>query len=254
MKIDYTKTDALIRNFDLITIEAEYKRAVLLLRDSFANFDAIENIYKLYFNCEYSPLSSVLTRHTVEYHIKDLTQKAWYQVIEKMQIRDFLSQKKREEIDRMVSENRMPEFTAMNISHFITDAAQNINTIVQDLAVSVWNFIKPHRTDYKTNCKDIPNKAVLKYIFTNFPTYSFDYNKWASLKDLDNIFHLLDGKGVVKYPGGICTAINGTKERFAETEYFKLKWYGNGNLHVEFKRMDLVQKLSVLATKNNLAR
>jgi len=41
-------------------------------------------------------------------------------------------------------------------------------------------------------------------------------------------------------------AIN-TSNGTGETEYFKFKACKNGNLHLEFKRMDLVSKLNQLA-------
>ncbi len=54
----------------------------------------------------------------------------------------------------------------------------------------------------------------------------------------------------VKWPGDVVTKINEAvrdKKWEAETEYFKLKWYKVGTLHIEFKRMDLVAKMNALA-------
>ena len=63
---------------------------------------------------------------------------------------------------------------------------------------------------------------------------------------VDKAFHLLDGKGLPKYPGDFLTAIREAMRRsrgpgFAgESEYFRFRVYGNGNVHLELKRMDLV--------------
>ena len=66
---------------------------------------------------------------------------------------------------------------------------------------------------------------------------------------MDNAFHLIDGAGISKYPENAITAIeNAAKNQdFAETEYFRFQWYKNGNLHIKFKRMDLVNKINQIA-------
>ncbi len=66
---------------------------------------------------------------------------------------------------------------------------------------------------------------------------------------MDNVFHRLDGKGSPKYQDGFVTMLNvAIRERRpgAEISYFRCKWFMNCNLHVEFKRLDLLKQLSQL--------
>jgi hypothetical protein len=70
---------------------------------------------------------------------------------------------------------------------------------------------------------------------------------------VDKAFHLLDGKGLPKYPGDFLTAVREAMRRsrgpgFAgESEYFRFRVYGNGNVHLELERMDLVAERTASA-------
>lgn len=67
------------------------------------------------------------------------------------------------------------------------------------------------------------------------------------------MFALLDGKpGVTTHQGWLADAICAADGGIGETEYFAFKCYGNGNLHLRFKRMDLVKKLNAVAGGRNL--
>jgi hypothetical protein len=119
----------------------------------------------------------------------------------------------------------------------------------------VFNFIKPS-TGHKTNeyAKGMPPKVILTGVIESmfYPRAYISCYRKDKLKDLDNIFHLLDGKGAVKYPGDLVTIIEGNENQEAETEYFAAKWFKNGNLHITFKRMDLADKLAQIGSKNTL--
>ncbi len=76
-----------------------------------------------------------------------------------------------------------------------------------------------------------------------------------NLAALDNCFHLLDGRGVAKYPEDAVTKINeaiGDKQWECETEYFAFHRYKKDSMHICFRRLDLVRRLNKLAGGNRL--
>lgn len=76
------------------------------------------------------------------------------------------------------------------------------------------------------------------------PTYSREQELLA----IDGVFHLLDGKGIMReHRGPLVKAIVECQDGRGETELFRFKCFKNGNLHLEFKRLDLVQELNLLA-------
>ena len=80
--------------------------------------------------------------------------------------------------------------------------------------------------------------------------FSVRYHKRDELRALDQVFHMMDGKPQPEsYEGGICDAVNRTtgQENRWESDYFKGRAFKNGNLHLEFKRQDLVDRFNAVA-------
>ena len=75
--------------------------------------------------------------------------------------------------------------------------------------------------------------------------FRVSYHYENQLRALDNVFHMLDGKPLSTYRNGdLINAINESERGAGETEYFRYKSFLNNNLHLEFRRMDLVQRLN----------
>jgi hypothetical protein len=75
--------------------------------------------------------------------------------------------------------------------------------------------------------------------------FRVSYHYENQLRALDNVFHMLDAKPLSAYRNGdLINAINESECGAGETEYFRFKSFLNSNLHLEFKRMDLVQRLN----------
>jgi hypothetical protein len=83
-----------------------------------------------------------------------------------------------------------------------------------------------------------------------------NYYREQYYRCLDNVFHLLDGKGAIKtHYGALYNAVKKAGENHetaGTTEYFEFKAYKNGNLHLKFRRMDLVKKLNAMAANREL--
>jgi hypothetical protein len=120
-----------------------------------------------------------------------------------------------------------------------------------------FNLLRPRNSEYKTNTQyEIKEKVILNYLIdNNYGFVTISYNGRRELTSLDNCFHLLDGRGVAKYPEDAVTKINeaiGDNQWECETEYFAFRWYKKGSLHIRFKRLDLVRRLNKLAGGNSL--
>lgn len=74
-----------------------------------------------------------------------------------------------------------------------------------------------------------------------------------TLRDVERAFYTLDGKEQPERSGGIIGALStakgnrwGAAAYMAETDYFRVRVFQNGNVHVWFKRDDLVEKVNQL--------
>ena len=68
------------------------------------------------------------------------------------------------------------------------------------------------------------------------------------LMAIDKVFHLLDGQGIPEgYEGPLIDALQTAGDGKGETNYFVFQCYQNTNIHLTFKRLDLVKLLNQVA-------
>ncbi len=190
----------------------------------------------------------------------------WQEIITKSQVRHFLSEKRKKELDEMLyprndyEPDKLPEISIEAVQSFISNIAGDLDGLFREAVCEVFDMLRPPRSEYKTNTEyEIGERVVLNYIISHdkwgFTSLNY-YGAKQKLINMDNVFHLLDGKPVVTYPDDIVTcmkeAILPPRKWEAETEYFGLRWHKKGTLHVRFKRMDLVAKLNKIAGGNRL--
>lgn len=142
-----------------------------------------------------------------------------------------------------------PDFTIDNIrSHFLT-MFQDADMMFKRGLVNVFRKLD---SSYRTNEKEpfkVGSKVILGYTFTNWSGYlQVGYGMYNHgtdrLNDIDRVFKTLDGKK--HHPRELECAINdkfkSTREYIYEDDYYRIKGFKNGNMHLEFKRADLLEK------------
>lgn len=102
-------------------------------------------------------------------------------------------------------------------------------------------------------------KIGSRIVFTRaFDPLGAGWNHYArqdeALRDVERVFFVLDGKQQPERYAGIVGSIDEERRKSgfkllpftAESDYFRVKVYGNGNAHVWFKRDDLVEKANLV--------
>lgn len=205
----------------------------------------------------------------VEAVLKEVKRCAWSGLVDRMEIRKVLSIKRRETLDTQLSGNgrnryedvpELPEITESNILAMLQDNMAKATDYANEAVYEVFEWLRPqlgHASALKTNDKwRIGKKVIIGYaVEAGYgrgkyrPTHHYEKNLIA----LDNIFHMLDGKGALKsYYGELCDAIKDSADGTGATTYFKFKCCKNRNIHIEFTRPDLVQKINKTAGGNRL--
>jgi len=186
----------------------------------------------------------------------EMKKKVWQYIFQKVDIYNLISEKRREELDRQIEKGDLPEITVENIQSTVGGLLQNIGNLYKETVQETFDWLRPPRSRLKTNTEyEIGKKAIKEWVFDCDYGCRISYRSEQGLRGLDNAFHLMDGKGSVKYPGDVVTKINEAinhKQWGAETEYFKLKWYKVGTLHIDFNRLDLVEKMNAMAGGNRI--
>lgn len=195
--------------------------------------------------------------------IRYIDRNAWKSVVDRLQVREVVSVKKGEELDRQLQDGELPPLTETNVLSFMTNLFNDMDSLLEDSAREVFNWLRPEwRTRLKTNRKNtfgLTNKVIIvggmnSNWMGGYPK-EINYYRRKHFQALDNVFHLLDGKGVAKHPDDLVTqiAVAGRDGKACcETEYFRCNWYKNSNLHIEFRRPDLVTALNKLAGSGQL--
>lgn len=185
--------------------------------------------------------------------------RAWRQLYAMLDIDKIMSIKRGDEIRKKLDDGDLPEITLHNIATAFETLVQNAGTFAKEIIEEIYDWIRPaadsHRMkEYKTNQKYATFELGKKVILTG----CFNYGRVSDYQEkyliaLDKVFYLLDGKSMMTegYRSPLVDALNGKEDR-GETEYFSFQAYGNGNVHLQFRRMDLVKEFNRIAGGLNL--
>ena len=215
-----------------------------------------------------------LTSHARNIGIKEVKRafkrEAWSVLIDRLGIRKLMSSKRAAELDDELhqtsrsytreAEDSLPEISAETLFEVLNGMVSSADEFMQESVQEVYDALKPRgNTKYKTNSSPWKlEPKVIKEWMVEYSCNSFRPCYGASerhLIALDNIFHRLDGKGVPSgHRGPLVDAINACTEgnNTAETPYFKARCFLNRNLHLWFKRQDLLDKFNEIAGRNRL--
>lgn len=142
---------------------------------------------------------------------------------------------------------RPPEFTDATLRATFIDLRINAGSMFRR---GIFNVFKTLSDRYRTNAKE-PFRIGRKVVMSSMvearygPALSVKYDYAANkLNDLDRVIHTLDKKPFEArtLESAMNTAfLNGN---VFENEYYLVKAFKNGNLHLEFKRPDLLEKVN----------
>lgn len=186
---------------------------------------------------------------------KLLEREAWGVLVDKLGIKNVMSVAKRKLFDEQLEKGGLPPVCEQTITAILLGLVGQAQDFARDAAREVFDALRPRgwvAGKYKTNDAFRVGRRV---ILTSHVEQAYNggfrcsYHYQQEVTAIDGIFHLLDGKGVMRENmGPLYKAINavGATGR-GETEYFKFRCCKNRNLHLEFKNLDLVKELNLLA-------
>lgn len=189
--------------------------------------------------------------------IAKLKKDAWAVIVERMELRRLLSIKRRSELDSQIDKGELPELTEENVLALFEASAANVNTYLEEAVQEVFDFLRPPQSRYKTNTEfELGKRVILTWQVEkgwSRGKFRVNYHREKHLTALDNVFHMIDGRGPIKsYHGPLYDAITDSPDGTGKTDYFKFRCCINGNLHLEFLKPDLVAKLNAIAGGNRL--
>jgi hypothetical protein len=238
--------EELVRSWDLAM--HELKVGLQHIEKSVQHLKAFEGAGSVYRLCPFKHDEYSLD---FEKKRKRMRSAAWAYLVDRIELKKMASIARAKEIDKQLhSDNtEMPEITMDNIFGWLESMATQGKTFLDEAIIEVYDKLRPRRRDYKTNSAfKIGEKVILSYRLENVWSgrgFRINYDYADELRAIDNVFHMLAGQKLSAYrEGDLIKAIEDCKDGKGETEFFQFKCYRNQNLHLKFKRMDLVERIN----------
>jgi hypothetical protein len=191
----------------------------------------------------------------VERTIDRMKRDAWAHVVARFELRRFMSVKRWNEMQQTLEKGELPELTVENAAAFAEQWRAMAPEMLTEAVNEVFEILRPgqHSRTFKLKCNsqlEVPPKVALAgYVERQWSGtgYRVDYNRQQEILALERIFLALDGKGVVSknYSSELDHAMR-TSDR-GETALFRFRCFKNRNLHLWFKRRDLLQRFNQIA-------
>ena len=179
---------------------------------------------------------------------------AWRYLVDRIELKKMASIARAKEIDKQLHDkpDTLPDITMDNIFGWLEAMAGQGRKFLEEAVVEVYRNLRPSTWNrHKTNSAfRVGRKVILTHrVSSGYKSGHFraNYHCQDELRAIDNVFHMLDGKALSQYrDGDLCRAIEEAERGIGETEFFRFKCFRNGNLHLEFRRLDLVGQLNAI--------
>ena len=194
-----------------------------------------------------------LTWDEPEEHIRELRRQAWQALIERMEIRKYMSIAAWTTFQKQIDDGEPPPINVATIKGMIDQFQADIPDMLQVAVKEVFEWLRPTGDRYKTNSQfEIGERVVLTWMVErSFGRWRVRYDREQNLLALENVFAIVGGlvPQQAGYYSALSTAIKACPPESCHgaTDLMEFRGYGNGNLHLRFRRMDLVRRLNAVA-------
>jgi hypothetical protein len=264
--------DQLATKLTITRLVNAYLQAETDLRQAFRLLGSVEQSLNDVFMTE-STIASRIHVHQRYHHqgmawndvedaLTELRRDVWRSLIQRLEIRGMMSEARWNDFHKRVqSADDVPPITMEYVMGFVQDMASQIPTMAEEKVVEVFEWLRPHNSRHKSNSEEeIPPKVVMTWMldWSDWaPHYRLHWERSQRLIALQSVFQALDGKGHVVKGAYSDVEIAMRLPDFngaGETDYLRFRCFRNGNMHLAFKRLDLLARLNQIAGGRRLKR
>ena len=226
------------------------------IREAFATIHAAEQSLTAVFALEQWSSISVPHRY-VNYGkpddaIIELSRTLWRALIDRLEVKRMLSPQAARTLEDQIERGPHVPITQENVRQVVEHFQKSLPDMLRESVEYVFNFLRPRHSRLKTNTQfEVKPKVIIEGALEWWVNHYHVHHHWQdSLRALENVFTALDGKGQISktYYSHLSDEIGKTgEEGRGATEYFEFKCYRTGNLHLKFKRLDLLKHFNEMA-------
>lgn len=171
-------------------------------------------------------------------------QHAWQLLFSRTHVLDIMTAKGKEEWRTAIDKGEAPPFTKEAVSGTLRDLYEHRQAV---FGMSVVECFQSLQTRYLRNKLSKFNRRVLISNFFKGMGTLPDPGTGDEVDDLLRFMAICDGKPI-PHGESVRNAVQRVSlhggERLFENEYLALRWFKNGNAHLTFKRLDLLDALN----------
>jgi hypothetical protein len=206
------------------------------------------------------PSGAQMKNRHIDAVLLDMKKSVWRHIFRHTGLRGLMSLQNQRNLDKQLDTGEgLPDITVESVLGLVSKLSGDLPGLVEETIREVFDILRPRGKwdggQYKTNSEyEVGAKVILTGAMSYHGERVGHGRSEDELRALQNVFQLLDGKGpVTDHCGELVNAINlAGREKDSwrpgagscETEYFRVKWCKNRNIHLEFKRLDLVKELN----------
>jgi len=190
---------------------------------------------------------------------------AWRYVIDQCGLQAYMTERRKKELHEQLASGTFPPLTVDNILSTLRSLSSQVGTLMEESAKEVFDWLRPSTKwgvgALKTNKRyRVGPKAIVGS--TVEPEYGGGFRlHYGSGRDhlraLGNVLSLLDGQGAQQYPHDLCTQLtealrHAESGEEVQTPYVACRPFKNGNLHLRFLRLELIDRLNQISADGTL--
>ncbi|WP_368878389.1 DUF4942 domain-containing protein [Proteus mirabilis] len=178
-----------------------------------------------------------------------LDRKIWKMFIDKSGIKTIMSNKQIVKLHYDLYDMKSPIFNFENaLSTFTSLSANKADSFKNGLM----DALQSVSWDYKSNNPRYLGKKIIMDNAVSVGKHSTRFNKTDTVNDLVRIFCILQKKPIHEFHNSVGLYISDnvrTNNKNFETEFFIVKWYKKGTMHLLFKSESLINNTNDLIAK-----
>lgn len=182
-----------------------------------------------------------------------LKREAWSIIVDRVELRRVLSTKAWERLQKTLRDEELPEITEENVEAFREAQIASLESQWEEAVREVFDMLRPREYGgHKTNKVDRVGERVVLTGWVRMGFYGqpeiVHYHE-PHAQAIERVFAGLDGRGQVarEHYSELYRVMRETRAWSGSTTYYDWKAHKNGNLHLRFRRADLLSRLNQVA-------
>ncbi len=189
-----------------------------------------------------------LFRYDIEIIMNNVDAMLWRAALLKTGLRDVMDDQAMDEFERSLDRNP-PAFTIETVRATFFEKAQHADMMFRRGIVNVFRRLSDKHWSNKRDRFRVNEKVIISGVLDNWlgSRMTVNYHRRSFLDDIDRVVMVLDGKDFVpsRLECGIEAVLKDGGMKYND-DYYRIKCYKNGNIHLWFKRLDILEQINKL--------